>query len=335
MDERAAEWHARAAIWADDWKRTKKVIAAMPESLRKQTRWRYWLARSAEQLGERGIAQRQYTELLGDDNYYAALAAARLGQPYTPNQQPIPIDNAALAKIEQQPAFLRARELLTTGLRTDAYEEWRDGYTKLAVDARVQSIALASQWGWHDQAIQTAAQLGLFDDYGLLYPRPYDEAVNAASKATVLPPNLIYATLRQESIYRADAISVAGAQGLMQLLPTTARQTARQWRLPPPTDLLQPATNIPIGAAVLRNLHNSFGGQTPLALAAYNAGPSNAKRWLTSQPKAADVWIENIPFNETRTYVQRILWYSVVFGWLATSNSQDTSGWLQSFKKAS
>jgi soluble lytic murein transglycosylase len=80
IDERAAEWYARAAIWADDWKRTKKIIAAMPDTLRNQTRWRYWLARAAEQLGERGAAQRQYTELLGDDNYYAALAAARLGQ---------------------------------------------------------------------------------------------------------------------------------------------------------------------------------------------------------------------------------------------------------------
>jgi soluble lytic murein transglycosylase len=334
FDERAAEWYARAAIWAGDWKRTKKVIATMPSSLRNQTRWRYWLARSAEQLGEQNAARQQYIELLGDDNYYAALAAARLRQPYTPTPQPLTIDNTVVANIEQQPAFVRARELLATGLRTEAYEEWRDGYTKLAVDARVQSIALAAQWGWHDQAIQTAGQLGLYDDYGLLYPRPFDNEVDAASKATALPSNLIYATLRQESIYRADALSVAGAQGLMQLIPATAKITARRWHLPTPTDLFQPATNIPIGAAVLRELHDNFNGQTALALAAYNAGPGNAKRWLTTQPKPSDVWIENIPFNETRTYVQRIHWYSVVYGWLATGSGQDTSAWLREFAKA-
>jgi soluble lytic murein transglycosylase len=335
IDERAAEWYARAAIWAGDWQRTLKVIAAMPETLRNQTRWRYWSARSAEQLGERRAARQQYVQLLGDDNYYAALAAARVQQSYTPNPQALAFDAVALAQIEQQPAFIRARELLVTGLRAEAYEEWREGYGKLAADARVQSIALAAQWGWHDQAILTAAQLSLFDDYALLYPRPFDNEVSAAAKATALSPTLIYATMRQESLYRADARSGAGAQGLMQLLPATAQNTARRWRLPKPADLFQPTVNIPIGAALLRDLHNSFDGHTAVALAAYNAGPNNAKRWLTTHPKAADVWIENIPFNETRTYVQRTLWHSVVFGWLATSNSQDTSAWLKDFRKAS
>jgi len=335
IDERAAEWYARAAIWASDWQRTTKVIAAMPDALRKKTSWRYWAARAAEQLGEGRAARNQYTLLLGDDNYYAALAAARLQQPYAPRPESLMIDTEQIAHIEQLPTFLRARELLFTGLRTDAYEEWREGYGKLAVDARVQSIALAAHWGWHDQAITTAAQLSVFNDYALLYPHPFDNEINAAATLTTLPAALLYATLRQESLYRVDALSGAGAQGLMQLLPSTAKRTARRWQLPPPTDLLQPAINIPIGAAVLRDFYKNFGAQTAVALAAYNAGPGAAARWLTPQPKAADVWIENIPFNETRTYVQRVLWHSVVFGWLATAMPQDTTAWLSDIRKTS
>jgi soluble lytic murein transglycosylase len=334
MDERAAEWHARATIWAGDWPRAHKVIAAMPDSLRKQTRWRYWAARATEQRGDRVSARTQYAQLQGDDNYYAALAAARLGAPYAPRQESLNVDTVQLARIEQLPAFERARELLATGLRTEAYEEWRDGYSKLSSDARVQSIALAAQWGWYDQAILTAAQQSVFNDYALLYPHPFDPEINAAATLASLPPTLIYATLRQESLYRTDAQSSAGAQGLMQLLPTTAKRTARRWQLPTPTDLFQPNTNIPVGAALLHDLHKSFNHTAP-ALAAYNAGPGAAQRWLTTQPKAADVWIENIPFNETRTYVQRVLWHSVVFGWVSTGTAQDTSAWLKDIRKTS
>jgi soluble lytic murein transglycosylase len=334
IDERAAEWYARSAIWAGDWRRTTKVIAAMPDALRTNPRWRYWTARSAEQLGDRKNAMAQYAQLQGDDNYYAAMAAARLGQPYAPRQESLVVDTEQVARLEQLPPFERARELLATGLRSDAYEEWREGYGKLSNDARMQSIALAAQWGWYDQAITTAAQLRVFNDYTLLYPRPFDSEINAAAALTNLSPALIYSTLRQESLYRSDALSGAGAQGLMQLLPTTAKRTARRWQLSPPNDLFLPATNIPIGAALLRDLQNSF-GHTAAALSAYNAGPGAAQRWLSTQPKAADVWIENIPYNETRTYVQRVLWHSVVFGWVATGSAQDTSAWLQDIRKPS
>jgi soluble lytic murein transglycosylase len=334
IDERGAEWYARAAIWAGDWQRTAKVIAAMPDALRTHPRWRYWEARAIEQLGDRSAAAAQYARLQGDDNYYAAMAAARLNKPYAPRQESLTVDAEQVARIEQQPPFERARELLATGLRTEAYDEWREGYGKLSSDARVQSIALAAQWGWHDQAITTAAQLRVFNDYTLLYPRPFDSEINAAAALTTLPAALIYSTLRQESLYRSDALSGAGAQGLMQLLPTTAKRTARRWQLSPPNDLFQPATNISIGAALLRDLQKSF-GNTAAALSAYNAGPGAAQRWLTTEPKAADVWIENIPYNETRVYVQRVLWHSVVFGWVATGSAQDTSAWLQEVRKTS
>ena len=136
--------------------------------------------------------------------------------------------------------------------------------------------------------------------------------------------------LRQESLYRTDAVSAAGAYGLLQLLPATARHTAQRLKRPKPStsDLFIPATNVALGAGQLRILLDRFAGQTAVALAGYNAGPGAATRWLPGESVDPDIWIENIPYNETRGYVQRVLWHSVVFGWLRTGTAQKTDGWL-------
>jgi soluble lytic murein transglycosylase len=225
--------------------------------------------------------------------------------------------------------MVRARELIAVNLRTLANVEWLYGYAVLSEDARRQAVHLAARWGWHDQAIATAAQQRIFNDYALLYPRPFDKEVSAASKLTNLESDLIYSVMRQESLYRADAVSSAGAVGLLQLLPETARRTAQRWKRTRPTaaDLAKPSVNVPLGAGQLRNLLDRFGGQTAVALAGYNAGPNAASRWLPGEAVESDVWIENIPYNETRTYVQRILWHRVVFTWLRTGEPQRTDTW--------
>ena len=335
LDERGFEWYARAALWADDWRRAGKVIAAMPEPLRQQARWRYWAARMEERRGNRNEAARQYAAMLGDDNFYAALAAARIKTPYAPRPQPLPIDEAQVQTLAQLPALRRAQELLAVDLRAFAYDEWRAAMRSLDAGARLQAVMLASRWGWHDQAILTAAEQRLFDDYDLLYPHPFDAQVRAAAETTRLPASLIYAIVRQESLYRPDAVSSADARGLMQLRMGTAKITARRWRLREPDDLFDPNVNIPIGAAHVRDMIDRFSGQPIIAIAAYNAGPGAAARWLPAKnAQPSDVWIENIPYNETRTYVQRVLWHSVVFGWRASGQPQDTTAWLTSMKVA-
>jgi soluble lytic murein transglycosylase len=198
-------------------------------------------------------------------------------------------------------------------------------------------VRLASSWGWHLQAIAAAARLGLFNDYDLLYPRPFDAEVRRAAELTGLPQALIYAVIRQESLFRPDAASSAGALGLMQLLPSTAQSTARRAGLPPPTraSLLQPSVNVPLGASFLRYLLDRADDQWPLAIAGYNAGPAAARRWLAAAPVDTDVWVENIPFNETRAYVQRVHWHSLVFEWLGDRKPRDTSAWLGSVRAPS
>jgi soluble lytic murein transglycosylase len=336
FDERGEEWYARAALWASNWSLAARRIEVMSPALRQQTKWGYWAARVAELRGQSESARTQYAALLRDDNYYAALAAARAGQPYTPNPEFFPVDDQVLQRTAALPDMQRARELLSmenSELRAFAYDEWRYGFSKLNPAARAQAVILASRWNWHDQAILTASQQSFFDDYSLLYPRPYDTQIKRAAEIVELPPTLLYAVLRQESLYRVDAVSSAGARGLMQLLPSTAAYTAQRRPeltklLREPNNLSNPTTNIYLGAAKLRDMIDRFDGKVPMALAAYNAGPTAARRWHPTEKKDLDVWIENIPYNETRIYIQRIYWHSVVFGWLLTGEAQDTKSWL-------
>jgi soluble lytic murein transglycosylase len=330
FDERYHEWQVRAALWAGDWARARQGLAAMPEALRNQNRWRYWAARTAEQLGDREAARAGYAAVLPTDNWYAVLAAARLGQRYEPTPVPLPRDDATLRRVATEPGLVRTRELLLCALPAAANTEWRAALDALDRDGQVQAVRLASSWEWHLQAIAAAARLGLFDDYELLYPRPFDDEVRGAAASSGLPPSLIYAIIRQESLYQADAASSAGALGLMQLLPSTAQATARRAALPSPSraELLLPSVNVPLGSAFLRSLIDRAGGQLPLAVGGYNAGPAAVARWLPSAPMETDVWVENIPFNETRAYVQRVRWHSLVFEWLADGEPRDVSGWL-------
>ncbi len=336
FDERAHEWHARAALWAGDWREVAAAIAAMPDVLRDQARWRYWSARASEKLGDSAKARELYAVVMPTDNWYAAHAAARLERKVTPRLEPLALSDAEIDALAAEPAFVRTRELLRCKMDAEATAEWRAALDDLSLARQVQAVGLASRWGWHDQAIATAARLKLFNDYDLLYPRPFDADVRSASRRTGLPEELIYAIIRQESLFRPDAASNAGAIGLMQLLPETARVTARRAGLPVPTSaqLTIPAVNIPLGSEFLASLVQRFDGETALAAAGYNAGPNAARRWLPADPMDLDVWVENIPFNETRAYVQRVAWHALVFAWLVDRKPREVKYLLRDMQPA-
>jgi len=258
------------------------------------------------------------------------MAAARLGEPVTPKLEPVPLDAETLASIASADAFRRVRELNLVGLRELATNEWHYGYASLPEAQRLQAVQLAARWEIYDIAVATASSHGQFNDYPLLYPRPYAADVATAVSLTAVEPNVLYGVLRQESLFRSDAASSAGALGVAQLTPATARETARRWKLPAPKrdDLFDPRISITLGAARFAELLEQFDGQLPVALGAYNAGASAAARWLPPVPTDSDVWIENIPYNETRAYVRRVLWHSLVFEWLETQRAQNTGDWL-------
>lgn len=332
----AREWQVRAALWAGRWALALRAIAALPADDRGSSRWQYWKARAEQALHHRARAKSIYRSLLQGDDYYAALAAARLGRSSEPTPNALSVDPAVLGAIARLPAMVRARELFFCGLEHEADAEWRHAYGSLNASERQAAILLAARWGWYNQAIETAAEQHVFDDYSVLYPLPFETEVQAASRRTGLPAALVLGIIRQESLYQVDAVSPVGASGLMQLMPATAARTAQSWKLSDPdaAALFDPAVNIALGSAHLRTLVERFGGRIELAVAAYNAGTRAVSRWLPAKPVPGDIWIENIPYSETRAYVERVLWHTVVFTWRAHGAALSARSWLAPLDRA-
>jgi soluble lytic murein transglycosylase len=317
-DTLVLEWRVRAALWAGDFDQAKSWITDMPAELAAQPRWRYWYARTLETADTAAAAEPVYAEIAGLRDYYGYLAADRLHLPYHLNAHTSPDDVAVQKALATEPGLSRARELFRCDLTEDAIAEWNAVMGSAGNALKVQAAQLASRWGWYTQAITTLAQTGEFDDVELRYPRPYNSPVEAGAKLAQMSQEWIWAVMRQESLFRKDAVSHADARGLMQMLPLTAVAVARRWHLKPPSRdaLFEPAVSVPLGAAYLRELLSKYAGNIALALASYNAGPAAVERWTPLKPIDPDIWIENIPYNETRAYVQHIFEHIVAFSYV-------------------
>ncbi len=309
------EWRVRAALWAGNYAKALDWLHEMPDSLATQPRWRYWRARATAVVKGVDGATPLFAELAGMRDFYGYLAADRLHQNYNLNIHASPDDAGIQQALAAEPALIRAHALFDCDLTDDAGAEWGSVIASAPKPVKVQAAHLASRWGWYAQTIATLAQADEWDDVVLRYPRPYESVIADASKSTQVPPDWILAIIRQESLFRKDAVSRADARGLMQMQPATAIAVARRWHLATPSRdaLFDPAIAVPLGAAYVRELLDRYGNQLDLSLAAYNAGPVSVARWLPSQPIDADVWIENIPYTETRGYVQHIFEHIVAF----------------------
>jgi soluble lytic murein transglycosylase len=309
------EWRVRTALWKGEYARALLWLEQMPPSLATQPRWRYWRARAVAATKGKDAAAPLFSEIAGLRDYYGYLAADRLGQPYNLNARPSQVDEAAQATLGRQAGIIRAHALFDCDMTDEAISEWTAALDGADAGLKVQAAVLASHWGWYAQSIATLAQTGEFDDVILRYPRPFSEAVSQAGKLAQLPQDWILAVMRQESLFRQDAVSRADARGVMQMVPATAAAVARRWhQLSPGRDgLFDPMIAVPLGSAYLRELLDRYGEQLAVSLAAYNAGPAAVARWLPPQTLDADIWIENIPYNETRGYVQHILEHVVAF----------------------
>jgi soluble lytic murein transglycosylase len=314
-DPQVQEWRVRAAIWAADYPKALEWIGEMPESLASQPRWRYWRARATAAVKGGDSAAPLFAEIAGMRDYYGYLAADRLHQNYNLNVHPTPDDADIQTALAAEPALIRAHALFDCDMTDDAGAEWGSVMAGASKPIKVQAARLASRWGWYAQTIATLAQADEWDDVALRYPRPYTSVIAAASKLADVPPDWILAIIRQESLFRKDAVSRADARGLMQMQPATAVAVAKRWHFAAPgrDDLFDPAVSVPLGAAYVRELLDRYGNQLDLSLAAYNAGPVSVARWLPAQPVDPDVWIENIPYTETRGYVQHIFEHIVAF----------------------
>ena len=318
VDGDVQEWRVRAALWAGDYAKVRAWIEAMPANLSALPRWRYWRARAVAATSGSDAAAPLFAELAGSRDFYGYLAADRLHQLYSLNAQPSADDLVEQAILAAEPGVARAHALFDCDMADDAAAEWAAVFDTERPAVKVQAAHLAARWGWYAQSIITLAQTGELDDVRLRYPRPYPAEIADASKLTELPADWLLAVMRQESLFRKDALSRAGARGLMQVLPATGAAVAQRWHLPAPHDagLFDPLFNVELGAAHLKELLNRYDGQLGLSLAAYNAGQAPVARWLPNAPMDADVWIENIPYGETRGYVQRVCEHIIAFAWI-------------------
>jgi len=314
-DAQVLEWRVRAALWAGDFAKALVWIDAMPGGLAAQPRWRYWRARAVAATTGPAAAAPLYAEIAGMRDYYGYLAADKLGENYNLNIHPSPNDAEAQATLAAEPGMVRAHALFDCDLADEAAAEWTLVVGPAKPAAKIQAARLASRWGWFAQTIATLAVAGEWDDVPLRYPRPYAASVLNAAKESQVSEDWLFAIMRQESLFRKDAVSRADARGLMQMQPATATAVARRWQLPPPArdDLFEPSVALKLGARYVRELLDKYRGQLAPSLAAYNAGPMSVSRWLPSDPIDADVWIENIPYSETRGYIQHILEHVVAF----------------------
>lgn len=332
IDDRAHEWRLRAALWAGDWLQVLDWSTQLPATLAAQPRWRYWKARALEALGKPDQATPLYAALTREFDTYGLFAAWRLGQAWTPPSRKVAVVSPeARAALEALPAFARAREAWALQLKSIASLEWRASYEALDPRYRPALVAIAGDWGWYDQAVVTASRQGLYDDVPALFPRPYRDQVEAAALLSGAPSTWIYGVMRKESVFKPDAVSSADAIGLLQLLPSTAKLVAKRFQRPAPSreQLFDPAINVPLGALHLRELADQYQGRWIMALAAYNAGSRAADRWRPADgPRDADIWIENIPFNETRGYIQRILLHVAAYRWLESGQPVRADAWL-------
>jgi soluble lytic murein transglycosylase len=259
-------------------------------------------------------------QVRGTRSYYGFLAADRLGIAYTMQHQPVSADAALLATVEQHPGIRRAHELELIGEPWESRREWAYTIEHLDKPAREAAAKIAAGWGWHTLAITTLARAEAWNDLELRFPIRFEEHFQQAARSQRVDPAWLFAIARQESAFNEHARSPVGALGLMQVMPATAELTARKSgiRYRGSADLLNPATNVSIGSRYMRMMLDDFQQNRILAAAAYNAGPLNVRRWLKRLPANVehDLFVETIPFRETRKYVQNVLEFEVVYAYL-------------------
>lgn len=311
----AQERRLRAGIAQRDWARVADWVRRMPDRGEKRDRWFYWQGRAEAALGQDEAARESFAAAARQRSLWGLLAADRLGLPYNVDSRPVAVEPDRRQRLAAHPALARITELREMGRDADMRREWRTLTRDLDPPDLQAAALLAAGLDWHDQAILTLARTDYWDDLELRFPLAYRDLVEDQAWQTGLPADWIFAVIRQESVFNPAIASEAGALGLMQLMPGTAKELATEVGDPAPGRgaLLAPAANIDLGSRYLARMRDRF-GHAALATAAYNAGPNRVARWLpTDRCIEADLWIATIPYAETRGYVERVLAYRIIY----------------------
>ena len=320
MDDRAREWRILSSLNQGEWRQALEHLLTVQGGKKARTpsspRWRYWTARTLESLEWHDDADSIYAELARERSYYGFLAADRIERDYRLNHRALEYGDHELRLLAAQPGAMRARELHSLGRPINARREWRMFTRGMSDEELARAAKLADSWGWHGRAIMTVARTPHLDDLEMRFPLAYHDRVLEQARAKDLDPAWMYAIVRQESAFIADARSPAGALGLMQIMPGTGRKIGRSLEKPLKNreQLLDADISLEFGSTYLRTLLDQLNEHPVLAAAAYNAGPHRVERWRPAERNvSADLWIENIPYRETREYVRRVITYTAIY----------------------
>ncbi len=306
------QWQLTEVLKQQNWQLVLKELSQMPTNYKAKLQWKYWYARALIATNELERGQDVMSELANKRHYYGFLAASYLETPVSLQDSPLAISAKEKNKVLLHPAAKRAFEFYYLGRYIEARREWRYWLTQLSSREKLVAAKLANENGWFDRAIFTLAEVGYLDDVELRFPKAFDKKINQHAHSQEINPAWAFAIARRESSFMTDARSSVGAKGLMQLMPKTAKQlkrgsVSRKY-------LYNAENNIKLGTKYLRKLLDKNKGNQVLATASYNAGPYRVKRWLkNSKAMPADIWIETIPFKETRNYVKSVLAYQEIY----------------------
>lgn len=330
------EWQVRAALRANDFTMVKNAIERMPTEMRRDHAWTYWHARALAAEGRGGEAQITLRSIAKQATFYGKLAAEELGEPLVlPPRAPASAGEAVEAFYGDD-GFERAIRLHELGLHLESAREWnwrlRNGGRAFNDTQLLAAAEFARRRGVLARMISTSERTRGEFDFEQRFPAPHREVLTRHSKTVGLDETFVYGLIRQESRFIQDAKSSAGATGLMQLMPNTARYVARRTGLADfqQAQLTDPDTNVKLGTAYLRLVLDDLDGHAVLASAAYNAGPSRVRAWRSTltRPVEGAIFAETIPFNETRDYVKKVLSNAVIYASLFGETAPSLRAWL-------
>lgn len=309
LDNEQMTWRVRTALRAKNWREVLYGIEAMPQAEQQVAAWRYWKARALKEMNQIPQANALFVPLSLEHHYYGLLATEELGDVV---MTPGVVYKAAadeLKRIESLPAIQRALALNDQGFRWEARAEWAAATRDLDDRQLIAAAEVAFRNDWIDIAINTSEKTRLTHDFALRYPTPYRDMMLTYVKENALDEAWVYGLIRQESRFIGVARSSAGASGLMQVMPATAKWIAKRLGMTDyrPGMITELDTNMKFGTHYMRYTLDRMGGQALMATAAYNAGPSRPKRWAGPEALEGPIYADTIPFTETRDYVKKVM----------------------------
>ncbi|WP_245598926.1 transglycosylase SLT domain-containing protein [Halotalea alkalilenta] len=318
------ELRVRNALAARDWQAVFDWVPKMPDSVRTESRWQYWLGRASTELGDPTTARSAFEAAAQGRNFFAFAAADRLGRPYALNDASRPVPPERIAQVAQTPAVQRVAALYRIDEPGLARSEW---VALLERSDHAHSEAMAAyaiQQGWYELAVQASISARAWDALAWRFPHAFEPEFVKWGASRGVDPYFLMGIARRESAFNQRAQSPVGARGLMQLMPDTARHLSSRRNIPYAgvESLEDPEVNVAFGSAYIRDMLDRYSNNRIAAAAAYNAGPGRVDRWLANGNQPFDLFVESIPFRETREYVLAVLAYRAIFESLAKGSSE-------------